>query len=366
MKKIVAGILSAFMLFSAAYAESIALDATVVSTQTLAVFAPADGTIAELYAQAGEHVEAAAQLASISTAYVCAEQAGTVTLYGAEGDSVAALITRYGAVGSVEPDVKYIVSASTRNAYDTIETQLVHNGESVYVRSISDSTRSGLGMIYGTSGTEYSVEMSSGEFDVGETVTVYRGTSYAASKRLGKGTIARTEPIAYTGGETGTIRKICVTNGQHVAPGDVLYELLPVTPSSLAGYDLSMSAAQSGVVAELAVAVGDTVTQGAVIAKIYPDTAIRLEMKVPENDLPNVRIGQKVQVEFSNGQRAEGTIERISGIAAESTDDDETVAYAAYVAFDGDASSVRYGMTATVTTVEESQEASAEEQPDGK
>ncbi len=365
MRKILAGILSAVVLFSIAYAEPVALDATVISSQTLAVFAPADGTITGLFTQAGEHVEAAVPLASVSSVRVCAEQAGTVTLYGAEGDSVAALIARYGAVGSVEPDVKYTVSASTRNAYDAIETQLVHNGESVYVCGVSDTTHSGLGMIYKVSGTEYSVELSQGEFDVGEMVAVYRGTSYAASMKLGKGTVARTEPIAYTGSESGTISKIHVTNGQHVKPGDVLYELMSVTPSSLAGYDLSMSAAQSGVVAELAVAVGDKVTQGAVIAKIYPDAAIRLEMKVPESDLQNVRIGQKVKVEFNNGQRAEGTIEWISDIAAVSTDDDDTVAYAAYVTFDDNAS-VRYGMTATVTTVEDSQDTSSKEQSGNK
>ncbi len=365
MKKIVAGVLSALMLFSAACAESVALDATVVSTQTLAVFAPSEGTVTALFAQTGEHVDAGTQLAALSTTYVCAEQAGTVTLYGAEGDSLAAVITRYGAAASIEPDVKYTVSASTRYAYDSIETQLVHNGENVFVRSTSDSSHSGLGMIYGVSGTDYAVELTDGGFDVGESVAVYRGTMYAASKKLGKGTIARVEPIAYTGSETGTISKICVQNGQHVERGEVLYELLSVTPSSLAGYDADMSAAESGVVSEFSVAVGDAVTQGSVIAKVYPDSAIRLEVEVPETDLANIQIGQQVQVEFGNGQRTEGEVERISGVAMESTEDDDTAVYAAYVTF-ASSESVRYGMSATVTTVEGETVSSADTQTDNK
>lgn len=350
LKKILVCTLSLLMLCSSAYAESISLDASVVSTDALAVFAPSDGTITELYAQAGEHIAAGTRLAEISSTSVCAEQAGTVTVYAAEGDSLAALITRYGAAASVEPDVMYTVSASTKNAYDSVETQLVHNGETVFVRSTSDTSHNGIGTVYGVSGTDYSVELTSGSFDVSETVNVYRGTAYSATQKLGRGTISRVDPISYTGAETGTVSKVLVANGQHVERGDVLYELLSVTPSSLAGYDLNMSSAENGVVAELSVAVGDSVNQGTLIAKVYPDSALRLEVEVPETDLANIAVGQKVQIEFNNGTRTTGEVERISSVAISSADDDDTVYYAAYVTFTAD-ETVRYGMTATILTL---------------
>ena len=108
-----------------------------------------------------------------------------------------------------------------------------------------------------------------------------------------------------------------------------------------------MASPATGVVASVSVAPGDTVEAGALIAQIYPDSAMRFELVVEGEDLRGVRVGDTASITFDNGMTAVGSVERISGVpyVQETTeeDSDDTVYFSVYVTFD--ASDVPYGMT---------------------
>lgn len=364
MKKLLICLLVLMMAVPAALAETVTLDGTVVSTQTIPVMSPVDGALSYVYWREGDHVAAGEDAAALYAIGQYADQSGTVRVMGAEGESLEALQSRYGGVLYIEPDCEYTVSASTRNAYDEIENKIIHPGETVYVRN-SNGSHEGVGRVTTVSGTSYAIDVTEGVFKSGESVTVYRDSSYDAKSRLGKGTVSHASPVAYTGVSaaaetvTGRVFSIAVKDGAHVNTGDLLFRTVETA------YTHRIISETSGTVATVYVAPGDVVAQGTLIADVYPDEAMRLEMSVSENDLRYVHVGTRVTIEFTSGETAEGEIERISAVAqapaatAEVTDEtaaeiigDEDVCFSAYVRFDAPAT-VRYGMTAKITTLED-------------
>lgn len=352
MKKWLICLMAFMMLTSAASAETTTLEGTVVSTQTIAVLAPAAGTIDEILFSAGERVEKGVEVASLMGTKVYAEESGIARVFGQEGDSVETLTNRYGAVVYVEPDVMYTMSASTRYAYDAEENKIIHPGETVYLNCISDCDHEGVGIITLVDGTNFSVEVTSGQFESGETVRVYRTQTYDNESRIGRGTMAQASPTAYTG--SGTVTAIYAVDGESVSRGALLYET--VETSAFTG---RITAPDTGVVSAVAVAAGGSVEQGALLAEIFPDHAMRLMIEADEYDLRKLKEGTKVEIEFTNGVTAEGIVERISGIQQEDeATDDETAdseeddaLFAVYIEFTPTAS-VSYGMTAKITTME--------------
>lgn len=347
MKRFFICLLTLMLAVVPSLAETVTLDGKVVSVDTIAVLAPAAGTISDVAVQAGGHVEAGAEIATLYDQAVYAEQAGTVKVFGAEGESVGTLTDRYGAVVYLEPDCRIRISASTRNAYDAIENTLIHPGETVYLRCSSHSyEHAGTGTVTAVSGSGYTVEVTEGEFKNSETVLIYRSAGYESSTRIGRGTVSYNQPVAYTG--SGTVSSVFVKDGMHVEPGTALYSTLSVN-----AFDQKMTSATSGTVAATHVAPGDAVEQGALVAAIYPDAAMRVEMTAGETDLKDVQVGGSVSIRFANGVVAQGQIERISGIRQEAETNeedtaDEEVSFAVYITFLAE-QTVPYGMSAKIS-----------------
>ncbi|MCH5287554.1 MAG: HlyD family efflux transporter periplasmic adaptor subunit [Christensenellaceae bacterium] len=350
MRKLLIGLLAVVLAMPAALAETITLDGTVVSTKTVPVVAPAAGVLYQVYVHEGEHVSAGDEAAALYAQPVYAEQAGTVKVFGTEGESVEALVSRYGAVLYIEPDCQYTVSTSTRYAYDVEENKIIHPGETVYLRcTTSGSTHEGVGRITSVSGSSYTVEITEGAFESGENVYICRSEDYATSSRIGRGTVSHVSPVAVTGLGTGRVSSIHVADGAHVEIGDALFDTVLVDTAS----SYAMISEVNGTVAEVLAMSGSAVSQGMVVANIYPDEAMRLEIAVSENDLRDMGVGARVTIEFTSGETAEGEIDWISSVARVSEDEeDDTVYFKAYVRFDAP-ETVRYGMTAKVTTVGE-------------
>ena len=350
MKKLLACLLMLALTISPALAESITLDGTVISTETIPVMSAAEGVLSAVYWQAGDHVDADAEAASLYAVGVYADQPGTVKVMGAQGESVAALVSRYGAVLYVEPDCQYTIAANITNAYDSIETKIIHPGETVYLRCNSNGEHSGMGVVTTVSGSSYTVEVTEGIFSSGETVQIFRDEVYSQKARIGRGSAVHASPVAYTGTGTGRVSSVVVEDGAHVETGDLLY----MTIETENPYRIATSVA--GTVAAVRVAPGDAVTQGAVVAEIYPDEAMRVAIAIPENDLRDVRVGSRVTIEFTGGETVEGEIDWISSVAqeitAEEVDAEDDVCFMAYVRFEA-TEGVRYGMTGKVTTCEE-------------
>lgn len=350
MKKLLICLMVLALMIPSALADTITVDGTVVSTETVPVLSTVDGTLSQVLLTEGDHVDAGQEAVTLYAVGVYANQSGTVRVMGTEGELVEALMQRYGAVVYIEPDQAYTISASTRFAYDAEENKVIHPGEAVYLRCVSDGKHTGVGRVTALSGSSFTVEVTEGEFESGENVYVCRSEDYATKSRIGRGAAQHTTAVAYTGTGTGRVYSLNVEDGATVGIGDLLYTTVEATTS----YRVTVDAA--GTVATVYVAPGAMVTQGSVIADIYPDEAMRVEIAVSENDLRDVRVGTAVTIEFKDGQTAEGVVDSISAVAQINEDaEDDTVRFSAYIRFDAEAS-VRYGMTAKVTTLEEAAE----------
>lgn len=355
---------------------SVDFDGTVVSGVSRAVMAAVGGTVESVAVRAGQKVEAGDVLATLATEKVYATRAGTVSaVFGAPGDSVAEVAERYGAVMYIEPTGgRYTISADTTNAYSSSDNLYIHLGEAVYLKCYSDGSHTGVGFVSGVSGDSYTVEVTEGEFKVGETVTVFRSADYTSASRLGRGACARADDVAVgssasggasTGGSAeSAIVAVHVAAGDAVEKGDLLYETLSGTYDAYYCTGSDIVADASGIVSALNCEVGGSVSGGARVATIEPVGDLQLQIDVGEADLPYIHEGDKVTIRFNwdDGETAyEGSVFAIS-YAADGQQADQAsggasgassgeAVYAAYVSFTPD-ENIRLGMTATVSVAQ--------------
>lgn len=347
---VVSLLLAMLMLCSAACAETISLNGTVTVKKTAEVYAPIGGTVQSVDVEVGQSVKADDVLATLKTNKVYATEAGTVTgLFGQPGDSADTITARYGAVMYIEGKKTFTLSATTDNAYNATANKLVHVGETVYLTSRSDSAHKGEGVITAVNGTGYTVEIASGTFEPGESCDVFRAKARNTSSRIGRGSVARVNPVAVTG--TGSIVSYAVKDGAKVTRGQLLFETLDGTFDGLYMSGSSIKAGVDGVVGQLNVAQGNPVQKNAVAAVIYPAGSMQIEATVNESDLSFVHVGDAVTVELNwnqdDDQLLNGTIAMISAVANQGAE----ATYTVYVDFTPDANT-RYGMSAVVNTLE--------------
>ena len=358
---------------------SVDFDGTVVSGVSRAVMAAVGGTVESVAVRAGQKVEAGDVLATLATEKVYATRAGTVSaVFGAPGDSVAEVAERYGAVMYIEPaGGRYTINADTTNAYSSSDNLYIHLGEAVYLKCYSDGSHTGVGFVSGVSGDSYTVEVTEGEFKVGETVTVFRSADYTSASRLGRGACARADDVAVggsgssasggasTGGSAeSAIVAVHVAAGDAVEKGDLLYETLSGTYDAYYCTGSDIVADASGIVSALNCEVGGSVSGGARVATIEPVGDLQLQIDVGEADLPYIHEGDKVTIRFNwdDGETAyEGSVFAIS-YAADGQQADQAsggasgassgeAVYAAYVSFTPD-ENIRLGMMATVSVAQ--------------
>ena len=357
---LVALLIAVLLLAQVALAESITFTGTVSPSQTSEVYAPIGGTVEAVDAVAGQKVGADDVLVTLATTKVYAEEDGTVAgVFGQPGDSAETVAQKYGAVMYIEGESVYSIDASTDNAYNSTATKFVHTGEQVYLSCYSDGSHTGTGVITAIQGTSYTVKVLSGEFLIGETVNIYRGDSAVSSKRIGRGTLSRSNPTAVTG--SGSIVSYAVSDGDAVSRGDLLFETLDGSFDGLYMSGAEIKAGVAGTVSRVNAEQGGNLQKGSVAAVIYPDSAMRIEAQVEESNLGSIAVGDPVSIELLWNQDEEvtysGVISMISAIADESASaasmdsGDTSVTYTVYVDFTPDADT-RYGMSAVVTTLE--------------
>ena len=351
MKRVTAIVTVLLMAAGMAQAETLSLSGTVKAGVTVPVYAPIGGTVENVTVEAGMHVVAGDTLFSYRTEKTYASGDGTVTgIFAKAGDDAETVTEQYGADLYIESTALYTVSASTSKAYSSIETMLVHTGETVYVVCRTDDSRKGVGIITAVDGTSYTVLITEGSFIPGDSASVYRDEACSEKQRIGRGSVARVNPTAVN--TTGAIVSIAVNDGDQVKRGDLLMETLSGT---FEGYEMSgtaVSTVEEGVIVSVSAEVGATVSKGDVVAQIAPISGMRVEAAVGADERLSLKAGDKVAIELEadDSRTYEGTVRYIAEMPEEEA---EEVTYKAVIDFTPD-ENVYFGMAVVVTSGENS------------
>ena len=335
--------LCALCLTGAAGAE-ITLNGTVSAREAVAVTANVGGNVEEVLVRAGEWIEAGEAAATVSLSGVYAPADGTVRGIEAEaGDSVGETVL------SIAPLSKYTVSADVSDAYDSAANKHVTVGETVYMECSRDGSHVAVGRIIKAKGAGYTVEVTGGELYMEETVYIYRDEDYSSASRIGSGTVSRTVELAVGG--TGRVAQMYVSEGERVERGQLLFTCVEAETMEDALSGGEVRATTGGVVASVNVEAGQQVAVGASILTVYPREGFCAELTVEEADLGQIAVGDSVRLSFDfdaeGALTCDGTVTEISYLG-ESTEAGTT--YTAYVAFDVP-ENVRLGMTVTATVI---------------
>ena len=338
----------------------ITFQGTVVSSKTLSVSAPFGGLVDEIDLRKGDPIHVGDVVATIKTTKVFAEMDGTVSgVFAREGDQTEGITERYGGVMYIEPVNRYIVSATTEKAFNSSDTKYIHIGERVHLACTKDGTHVGTAVVTNISeineqgNTPYKLEVTSGDFYMGETVGIYRDANHSANSRIGRGTIQQNTAVAVKG--SGSVLKLHVQVGDHVERGEVLFETVEGVLDGLYAMDNIIYSPMDGIVATVEAAQGSSIEKNGKLITVYPKDGLQIEIKVSELDLNEIHEGDKVSIEFEwdmDGTRqVEGTVSSISAVGEERTDKTTDAEYAAYINFTPD-DTVRLDMTVNVYTLD--------------
>ena len=310
------------------------------------------GWIREHY---GDSVKIGDPIATVETAKTYASTDGTVSgVFAHEGDSADGVKTQYGALVYIEPINRFTLACSTEKGYNSSENRYIHIGETVFLKCTKDGSHQGRGVVTGLDEKDdgkFTVEVTGGEFYMGETVDIYRSGDYANASRIGRGTVGRTQTVAVNA--EGSVLKMHVKAGDTVERGELLFETVRGTLDGLYAPEKQVVSDVAGVIATVDAGNGATVEKDAKIATIYPNNAMQIKMVISEADLMDVTVGGKAEIEFNwdadSGRRFEGTISSISYLSEKKDDSaaSQSAQYVAYVDFTPD-ETVRIGMTVIV------------------
>ena len=352
-------------LLSAADAE-MSYDGVIVAAENLPVTAAFGAAVEKVYVREGDLVEQGQDLVLLRSTPVFAPCDGTVSaVFAHEGDTLESVKTRYGGVVYIEPTNRYTVSASTEKAYSTSETKMIHIGETVYLSCAQDGSHTGpalvsaIGDVDESGNTAYTLEVTGGDFYIGETVDIYRDSGLSARSRLGRGTVKQQKPVAVDG--TGSALKIHVRPGDTVQRGQLLFETVDGVLDGLYASSLLIKSPESGIVAKVEAANGGTVAKDGALVTLYPLSALQADVTVPVTDIGAFEQGQKLVLELDIGReellRYEGVVESMSYIV---TGEGRNMAVTAHVSFQAD-EAIRVGMPVVVYPVRDAQSAVEEE-----
>lgn len=340
----------------------ISFDGNVIASETTPIIAPFGGLVDSVALRVGDTVDVGETVATISTTKVYAAADGVVSgIFAKKGDSTEGIVERYGAVVYIEPTNRYTVSASTEKAYNSSSTKYVHIGEKVYLSCTKDGSHTGTAVVTSvkeadeSGNTPYTLEVTSGDFYMGETVSILRSADYSSSSRIGRGTIQQNAAIPVKG--SGSVLKLHVEVGDKVERGELLFETVEGDLDGLYAMDNTIVSGVAGVVASVETTPGSGVTKGSKLITVHPDGSFQIEVLVSELDLNAIAEGDTVAIEFDwdteGTLRTTGTVASISRVNASAEGGAASVdaEYSAYIDFEA-TDEVRLGMSVVVYTLD--------------
>lgn len=301
------------LLMIAAPAMAEVFTGTTVARSTISITADAAGILDELYVQPGSVVKEGEVIARLRTAKVFASQNGTVARIHAEEGKDAD-----GTVLEISPVSRYTIHCTSDEAYDSIASNLVHCGETLYMKCTTNGTHQGSGRVYSIDGSTYMVEATGGEFYVGETVYIYRDPEYAYKKLVGTGTVVPSATEVYE--SEGKITAIHVSEGEYVEKGELLYEVID-------GEGIEIIAPADGIITACEVENGAVVENGQAIAEYALRSNLLIAIQVDEASIAGVSAGDAASIVYAGDtseQHIPGLVTGISHLA-------EAESYAVYI-----------------------------------
>ena len=326
IKKTISTILALLMICVPAMAE--VFTGTTVARSTMNITAQAGGIIDELYVQPGSVVKEGEVIARLRTTKVFATQNGTVAhIQATEGKDAD------GTVLEIAPISRYTIHCTSDSAYDSISSNLVHCGETLYMKCTTNGTHQGSGKVYSIDGSTYMVEATGGEFYVGETVYLYRDAEYAYKQLVGKGTVVSSTTEAYE--SDGRITAIHVSEGEYVEKGELLYEVID-------GESTEIVAPADGIITVCNVNCGAVVEDAQIIANLVSFDEICVAVQVEEDQIGQISVGESAALTcfWYEGERL------IPGTVIETSNDAQDGIYTVYI--EPEEESTQIGLTVEV------------------
>lgn len=289
-------------------------DGVVSAVHYLDVTAPMSGTLNAFDLTAGDTVAAGQNLMGFITTGVYATENATVgAVFVQPGDDAAAAMARYGMLLGLEPAQSQQIQASTTGAYNDDANRTLHLGETLYFKSNKSSRVEGQGQVVAVSGAQYTVDVLAGDFELNESLTLYRDDGYDQKDCVGKGTIVRRDPLPVQG--SGRVAAVHVQEGQQVTTGQLLLELVSADAAPQA-FSPWVTAQEAGVVASVAVTPGQQVWKGQLLCRLYLTDDLEVVAEVDEMDLGTLRVGDTLPVtlDMNPEQIITGTVTEISAL----------------------------------------------------
>lgn len=227
----------------------------------------------------------------------------------------------------------------------------------------SDSQNGQYGQNTGASGSS-TVTIDSDDPVVGDTAVITLN-----GNTIGSGKIQLVNSVAIPNSGSGTIEKVCVSENQMVSKNQTLFQLSSdsvqqqisakmnsVTSAQQNLDNANQSAAKDtltspidGVVAELNVKDGDSVSNGTAVAVIMNPNALQTVISVDELDISKITVGQKATISLDavTGKTFSGSVTQIDPIG---TSSNGVATYNVTVIID-DPQNIMVGMTTNVDIV---------------
>lgn len=318
---------------------------------SLTIKAPIAGKVKSVIASAGDDlstIKALGNLAVIST-----ERSMTVSV-----SSSSSLKTG---------DTVRVTDTSTNKTYTGTVTASGSTGStSGSSRTSSDTSGSGSSGSYGN----VTITIGTDDPKVGDTVNV----TTAGGDTVGTGTLALSKYVAISSNSSGTISNVYVSENQMVGKNDGLFKLNSdsvendiqmkqnaVTSAqkdlddanTAAGKDTIVSPVD-GIVAELSVKNGASVTSATTVATIIDPNTMETVVSVDETDISKVKVGQKANITLDavSGKTFAGTVAQVDPIG---TSSNGVTNFSVTVTIDNP-DGIQIGMNANVAIVIESKE----------
>ena len=288
-------------------------DAKVTASHYEDITAPCSGTLLSFDVESGDRVKAGQVLFSMKTTEVCAQEDGTVSeMFLNAGDDASAVMNRYGCVGAMDADFGQRMQCTTSGAYNEDENKILHVGELLYFKSGKEGKTEGSGRVVSVKGSSYTVEILTGSFSLNERMSLYRGKDRVSKECVGRGTVIQRDPVMFSG--SGTVADVYVKGGQHVCKGDPLFSLMNVDAPYGASPDVKTS--QNGIVGNVSVSPCQQVWKGQLLCRVWMTDEMEITADVDEVNLHNLKVGSRayVTLDTNKGTALEAVITEISSL----------------------------------------------------